>query len=158
MPVIHLTTKIIAPIERCFDLSRSIDLHLISTHHTKEKAIAGRTHGLIQLGETVTWQAFHFGIRQQLTSKITGYNYPTFFMDEMVKGVFSFITHEHHFHAEKEFTIMVDEFEYGSPLGILGHIADTLFLKGYLRRLLEDRNDCIRRYAESEMWKDVLIQ
>ena len=40
---IHLTTLITAPIERVFDLSRSINLHKISTAHTGEKAIAGVT-------------------------------------------------------------------------------------------------------------------
>lgn len=51
MPVIILHTQINAPIERCFDLSRSIDLHKISTAHTKEEAINGVTSGLINLDE-----------------------------------------------------------------------------------------------------------
>ena len=48
---IELLTEINAPIEKCFDLSRSIDLHLESTKQTGEEAIAGRTSGLIELGE-----------------------------------------------------------------------------------------------------------
>ena len=54
MPTIYLTIEINAPIERCFDLSRSIDLHTLSTSHTNEKAIAGVTSGLIGLNEEVT--------------------------------------------------------------------------------------------------------
>jgi len=54
MPVIELKTAIKAPVERCFDLSRSIDLHKISTAHTNEEAIAGVTSGLIGPNEWVT--------------------------------------------------------------------------------------------------------
>jgi hypothetical protein len=60
MPTINLTTEINAPIEICFDLSRSIDLHKHSMEHTGEEAIAGRTSGLIEDGEFVTWQAKTF--------------------------------------------------------------------------------------------------
>ena len=88
MPFIDIETTIKAPIERCFDLARSIDLHQISTSHTNETAIAGTTSGLIGLNETVTWEATHFGVRQQLTSRITEFEYPNLFTDEMVKGVF----------------------------------------------------------------------
>ncbi|MFX8875810.1 hypothetical protein ABTM97_19785, partial [Acinetobacter baumannii] len=75
-------------IEKCFDLARSIDLHQISTAETNEKAIAGKTNGLINLNETVTWEATHFGIRQKLTSKITKFDRPYHFRDEQVKGAF----------------------------------------------------------------------
>lgn len=62
-----------APPEVVFDLARSIDLHKLSTAHTGEEAIAGKTSGLIELGETVTWRARHFGVMQTLTSKVTGF-------------------------------------------------------------------------------------
>ena len=69
MPKIELTTIIDAPIERCFDLARSIDLHKLSTAGTDEEAIAGVMSGLIGKNEQVTWKAKHFGITQKLTSK-----------------------------------------------------------------------------------------
>src|SRR5690606_7488254 len=97
MPKIELTTEINSSLEICFDLSRSIDFHSISTAKTKEKAIAGRTKGLITLNETVTWQATHFGIRQKLTSKITAFDSPNYFIDEQIKGIFKSIHHLHTF-------------------------------------------------------------
>jgi ligand-binding SRPBCC domain-containing protein len=99
MPVIRLNTYILSDIETCFDLARSIDLHQISTAHTNEKAIAGTVNGLINLNEHVTWQAKHFGITQQLTSKITAFDRPLYFRDEQVKGAFKFIIHDHYFEA-----------------------------------------------------------
>lgn len=53
MLTIVLTTSIKADIAICFDLSRSIDLHQISTATTNEIAIDGTTSGLIKLGEHV---------------------------------------------------------------------------------------------------------
>jgi hypothetical protein len=73
---IEISTQINASLERCFDLSRSIDLHIGSTKQTGERAIAGRTSGLMELGETVTWRAKHFGVWQNLTSKITDLSTP----------------------------------------------------------------------------------
>ncbi len=158
MPVIHLQTRVNAPIETCFDLSRSIDLHTISTAQTKEKAIAGRTNGLIELNETVTWQATHFGIRQKLTSKITALERPFHFRDEQVKGAFKYIKHDHYFKQDNGFVIMKDVFEFGAPLGLLGRLANKLVLTKYLTRFLVERNDLIKEYAETEKWKTVLNQ
>jgi ligand-binding SRPBCC domain-containing protein len=97
MPTISLETTINAPAEVCFSLSRSIDLHIISTKHTGERAIAGVTSGLISLGESVTWRAKHFGVWQHLSTKITEYERPYYFADEMVEGAFKCFKHEHYF-------------------------------------------------------------
>lgn len=149
MPTIRLTTHIRASREVCFDLSRSIDLHMQSTAQTGERAIAGRTSGLIGPGETVTWRARHFGVWQNLTSKITGYDRPVYFVDEMVQGAFRSIRHEHRFEAADDGTVMYDIFAYQSPLGLVGRVADYLFLKRYMRWLLEERNAVIRAEAEA---------
>ena len=104
--IIELSTHINAPLERCFDLARSIDLHIISTKQTGEQAIAGRTSGLIELGETVTWRAKHFGVWQTLTSKITHFDHPNSFTDEMVEGAFKSFRHEHLFYAVNHQTVI----------------------------------------------------
>src|SRR3989441_7405591 len=95
MAIIRLETYINAPIERCFDLSLSVDLHRHSVAHTHERPVAGVTSGMMKLGDTVTWEAVHFGIKQHLTSKITAYERPYRFTDEMVQGAFQKITHIH---------------------------------------------------------------
>lgn len=150
MAKIELSTHINAPIERCFDLARSIDLHIESTRHTGEKAIAGRTSGLIGPGETVTWRAKHFGIRQNLTSKITAYDYPNSFADEMVEGAFKSFRHEHLFYAKNGGTVMKDVFTFESPWGIAGRLANFLFLRRYMTNLLKTRNRVIKNAAESD--------
>ncbi|WP_308992894.1 SRPBCC family protein [Mariniflexile litorale] len=156
MPRIELKTEIKANKNIVFDLSRSIDLHKISTEHTNEQAIAGKTNGLIGMNESVTWRAKHFGIYQNLTSKITEFNKPNYFADEMVKGAFKEFKHEHHFAELNEGTLMTDFFIYKSPFGILGKIADKLFLKKYMTQLLTERNRIVKDFAESDKWKEIL--
>ncbi|MFD1553886.1 cell division protein [Putridiphycobacter roseus] len=156
MPRIVLKTEIEAEIHIVFDLSRSIDLHKISTEHTNETAIAGKTSGLIELGECVTWRAKHFGIYQKLTSEITEFKKDEYFSDEMVSGAFKQFKHEHHFKNTNGKTLMTDYFDYISPFGILGRIVDKLFLKKYMTALLDKRNQTIKEFAESEKWKTVL--
>lgn len=153
MPTIHLKTFIQADIEIVFDLSRSIYLHTISAGKTGEKAIASKTSGLIGLNESVTWRAKHFGIYQTLTSKITDYDRPRYFMDEMVSGAFKSFKHEHHFARVDQGTLMTDHFHYQSPLGLLGHLADFLFLKEYMKNFLTKRNQVLKQYAETGVGK-----
>jgi ligand-binding SRPBCC domain-containing protein len=148
---IQLITFINAPIEKVFDLSRSIDLHMESTKQTGEKAIAGTTSGLIGLGQTVTWRAKHFGIWQTLTSKITEYDRPNLFVDEMVSGAFKSIRHEHHFTALVDQTIMEDIFEFESPLGTVGSLFNKLILTRYMTTLLKKRNTVIKEIAEKSV-------
>jgi len=156
MPRISIKTIVKADKKIVFDLSRSIDLHVISTVHTNERAIAGKTEGLINLNESVTWEAKHLGFKQHLTSKVTELESPNYFVDEMEKGAFKRFRHEHIFSDSSGWTIMQDEFDYTSPIGLLGKIADYLFLKKYMTRLLEKRNMTIKDFAESDKWKEVL--
>jgi ligand-binding SRPBCC domain-containing protein len=149
MTKIELSTPINAPIERCFDLARSIDLHQVSTKQTGEQAIAGRTSGLIGLGETVTWRAKHFGLWQTLTSKITEFDSPNSFTDEMVEGAFKSIRHQHLFYSIGKQTVMKDLFIFESPFGFLGRIANFLFLNRYMENLLAKRNKVIKEMAET---------
>ena len=156
MPIIKIETEINSNIKICFDLSRSIDLHKISTKQTNEKAISGKTSGLIKLNESVTWRAKHFGIYQKLTSKITEFEKPNYFVDEMVNGIFKKFKHEHKFINQNNKTLMIDIFDYESPFGILGKLADKLLVKQYMSKLLKERNQIIKEYAESNQWKKIL--
>ena len=149
MPLIRLETLINAPVERCFNLSLSVDLHRNSVAHTRERPVAGITSGVMKLGDTVTWEAVHFGIKQHLTSKITAYEYPYRFTDEMIKGIFQEITHRHEFVPQSPGTLMIDLFAFRAPLGIPGRLAEVLFLTHYMKRLLLIRNRYLKQVAEA---------
>jgi ligand-binding SRPBCC domain-containing protein len=157
MSKIHLTIFIAAPVERVFDLSRSISLHKISAAQTKEEAIAGVTTGLINLGETVTWQAKHLFKTRQHTSKITAMEKPVSFTDEMIKGDFKSFCHQHHFKVVDNGTIMIDIVEFESPYGVIGKFFNAIYLKKYLEKFLLKRNAVIKEYAETTKWKAILV-
>lgn len=157
MPKIHLTSFIAAPIQRVFDLSRSISLHKISTASTNEKAIAGTMNGLINKNETVTWKARHLFKTRRFTSKITEMQSPDFFIDEMVKGDFVSFHHQHHFKAVENGTIMIDLISFESPYGVIGKIVNSIFLTTYIKNFLIKRNAVIKDYAETQKWKPILM-
>jgi ligand-binding SRPBCC domain-containing protein len=146
---IHLETEIAAPIERVFDLARSIDFHQRSMAHMGEQAVAGRTSGLIGLGETVTWRARHLRRTWSLTSRITAFEPPTRFVDEQVSGPFAWFRHEHRFEAVPGGTRVIDDWEHAAPFGPIGKIVDALVLGRLLRRLLAQRNAALVREAEA---------
>jgi len=156
MPTIHLETKIKSTIEICFDLSRNIDLHKISTAETKERAIDGITSGLIGMGEYVTWEATHFGIKQKLKTRITGYDRPFHFRDEQEQGAFKYFTHDHYFEPKDDIVIMKDTFEFEAPFYFIGKIVSKLILTEYMTKFLVERNNIIKEYAECDKWKLIL--
>ncbi|PWS32968.1 SRPBCC family protein [Pedobacter paludis] len=148
MQTITIKTTIDAFIGKCFDLSRSIDLHVQSMRNSNEKAIGGKQSGLIELNEFVTWKAKHFGIYLKMTNKITVLEYPHLFIDEMIDGPFAKLRHQHKFKSIGSKTEMIDFFEFKAPFGIFGRLAERLFLKKYLEKLLIKRNKIIKLEAE----------
>jgi len=156
VPVIEFTTEVRAPIERIFDLARSVELHMDSTAQTGERAIAGVTSGLMGLGNEVTWRARHLGIWQHLTSRITAFERPRHFRDSMVRGAFRRFDHDHFFAQQGEITVMRDVFDFQSPFDILGRIADRVFLIAYMRHFLLTRCMLIKNVAETEQWRRYL--
>jgi ligand-binding SRPBCC domain-containing protein len=149
LAIIRVETDVNAPPALCFDLKRSVDLHMSSTGDSGERAVAGVTSGLIGDGQEVTWSARHFGVRQRLTSRITAFNPPRHFRDSLVRGAFARFDHDHYFEPHAGGTRMIDVFDYAAPLGPLGRLAEQLFLNRYMRRLLEERARGIKAVAES---------
>lgn len=157
MPNIYIETKIKAPIKRVFDLCRSVEVHEISTSHTHERAVDGVISGLLGINDIVTWEATHLGLRQQLTSRITVCDSPSFFQDRMVSGAFQSFTHNHYFRSENQITVVEDKFDYESPFGLIGIIFDSIILTKYMSSFLTRRLEIVKRIAESDEWKEYLI-
>lgn len=149
MPVISYEIYINAPIEVCFDLTRDVEIHTKTTAKTKERAVAGVTSGRMGEGDQVTWEAVHLGIKQKLTAKIVEMERPNRFTDVMVKGAFHSFTHTHEFIEKEDGTIMKDRFVYRSPLGVLGSLADKLFLQRYMNRFIVNRANELKKIAEN---------
>ncbi len=150
MTSLVVATRIEAPIERCFDLARSIEAHNESAAFSDERAIVpGRTSGLMEVGDLVTFEATHFGMRQRVTARITEMVRPNLFVDELVESAFHSLRHIHDFREIGGVTIMTDALEWRSPFGPLGVIADALVIKRHMRSFLERKQGNLKRMAEA---------
>ena len=149
-------TVIQAPIERCFDLARSVEVHLAGNRHWGETAEANGA-GLLNRGDCITWRARHFGIRWRLTSEITGMDRPTWFRDAQIRGPFGSMRHDHYFKPlAGGRTQMRDVFCFAAPIPVFGRLAEITFLGRNMLGLLRERNAVIKSIAESEEWRRYL--
>ena len=156
MPFIHLTTFIAAPAERVFDLSRSVSLHKYSMSRYDESIIDGTISGLMDKDQTVTWKARHLLKNRTIKVKISQLERPAYFLDEQVQGPFQMMKHEHYFKPIENGTIMIDQFWFEIPRGMLGRLINRLYLEKYMVRLLNERNEIIKKVAEGNQWKQYL--
>ena len=156
MPFIHLTTFIAAPQERVFDLGRSVDLHKHSMSAHEEKIIDGTMSGLMNLNDTVTWTARHLMKQRILKIQITKMQRPDFFVDEQLRGDFVIMKHEHYFKPIENGTLMIDQFHFEAPRGIIGKLLNKFYLEKYMTRLLVARNEMIKKVAEGNQWKQYI--
>lgn len=149
MTQIKTSTTINAPIEIVFNNCRNIDIHQYSASKTNEKAIVGRTSGLIDKGETVTWEGKHFGIYIQHESIISEMNFPNYFVDEQLKGQFKSFKHQHFFTQKENQTIMTDILDYETPFGFIGKLFDKLLLVNHLTNFIIYRNAILKELSEN---------
>jgi ligand-binding SRPBCC domain-containing protein len=159
MVTLEEITVIHAPIERCFDLARSVEVHLAGNVHSGEAAVAmaGVTSGLVGMAQRVTWRAKHFGAWHTLTSEITAMDRPAYFQDTMIHGIFRFMKHDHFFRLlSGDETEMKDVFSFAAPLPGLGWVAEIMLLRRYMLALLRERNTALKRIAESPEWRRYL--
>ena len=149
MGAITVETRIRAPIEICFDLARDVTAHAESAAFSSERVVApGRTQGLLELGDTVAFEGRHFGITQRFVARITVMDRPNQFVDEMVDGAFKWLRHVHEFESNDGLTIMRDRLEWKAPFGLIGHLADLLFLKRHMCWFVATKQNALKQIAE----------
>ena len=148
MIVIEHSTFVRAPAEVCFDLARDVDDHVECMKATGERVVGGKMTGLLELGDTMTLEARHFGIRFRMTAKITEMEAPSRFVDEMAAGPFKRLWHVHLFESEGGGTRMSDRMEVTAPFGPLGRVAERVFVGRRLTSVLETRHAHIKETAE----------
>lgn len=156
MPRIHLTTFIHAPANRVFSLCRSIGLHKAFLRTLPFGDVEGGTNGFADQNDKISFSLHYLGRKRTLTSRITTFRPAEEFISTQVEGSFRALTHEQHFKAAENGTILIDVVDYILPFGFLGALADRMFFHAYLKRQLEDRNRFVKLYAESEKWKVII--
>ncbi len=157
MPFIHLTTFIAAPVERVFDLSRSIELHKHSMKKFELRPVAGRISGLMESGDTITWNAKHFKKKRVQIIKVVALEKPSVYIEEQTIGDLKVMKHEHYFKPCNNGSLMIDQLTFEFRDSFLGRLFNNLYLTNYMNNLLEERNSIIKEVAESNRWKHFLI-
>ena len=155
MPTLIIETEINASPAVCFGFIRDVSLRLQTPGKTDKTAFAGKSHGEIELGETVTFEETRFGLTQRLIVKVTELEKPFCFTDEMIEGNFKAFKHIHEFIPQNNQTLLRDTLVWTSPLGILGKLADLLLLKDHLRKVVLRRNAELKKAAEDCKQKDL---
>lgn len=148
-------TEIEAPADDVFRMSLGVDAHIASTPGSGEQAIAGTTSGQLDLGDTVTWRARHFGIWWRMTSRISELERPTRFVDEQVHGPFARFRHEHLFRDVGSRTEMVDHVELVAPAGWLGRPIERWIIGPYIEQLIRQRNSILRDLLEADEYPPI---
>ncbi|MDO7875895.1 SRPBCC family protein [Hymenobacter sp. ASUV-10] len=146
-----MSTFIAAPPAACYALALNTQAHAESAKQTGERVLAAPPGGQLQLGDVVTWEGRHFGLRQHLTVRITAATPPTHFRDEQVRGAFRWLRHDHYFEAVAGGTHMRDVFDFQSPVGFVGRWFEQLFLTRYLTDFLRQRNAVLKQMLEAEI-------
>jgi len=150
VPRVVIETWIAAPPERVFDLARDVGAHAASAEFSRERVVPpGRTEGLLEAGDLVTFEGVHFGLRQRATARIVFVDRPRRFDDELVRSAFRRLHHAHEFEPSNGGTLMRDTLEWVSPFGILGRIADRLAVIRHMRWFVTTKQLALKRIAEA---------
>ena len=72
-------------------------------------------------------------------TKITEVSEGQYFVDEQKKGPYKYWRHVHTFEDKGDHVLMTDDLEYALPLGILGQIAHSIFVKNKLNQIFNYR-------------------
>ncbi|TDQ07356.1 SRPBCC family protein [Pedobacter metabolipauper] len=79
------------------------------------------------------------GIKINWMTEITQVEEEQYFIDEQRFGPYKFWHHQHHFKAIAGGTEMSDILTYGLPMGILGNIANSVFVANKLQQIFNFR-------------------
>ncbi|MBX3022273.1 MAG: SRPBCC family protein [Bdellovibrionales bacterium] len=121
-----------------FLMAPSIDVQVLSPEVDMKRGTEAHFN-MTRLGMT---QSIRFRIEDVLRGSRLTYR--------QVEGLFAAWTHTMKFdeHGEKE-TLVTDLVDYQVPLGLFGHLADDLLIKGDMRKLLAHRLQKAREHFDS---------
>jgi uncharacterized protein len=99
----------------------------------------------MKTGALIDYTIRIMGIRWHWRTIISTYDPPHKFIDEQLMGPYAFWHHTHAFKQVKDGTLISDEVRYAIPLGILGRLAQALFVKRQLEHIFDYRRKTINQ-------------
>ncbi len=79
--------------------------------------------------------------------------FPTYFVDEQLKGNFKTFKHQHFFVQKENYVEVTDILEYETPFGVFGKLFDKLLLKKHLTNFIVHRNAVLKNLAEKQTFQ-----
>lgn len=102
----------------------------------------------MKVGTLIDYTIKVLGLRVRWTTLITTYNPPHKFVDEQLRGPYSFWHHTHSFGAVAGGTMIIDDVCYALPLGFLGRLAHALVVRRDLESIFRHREKIIAELFE----------
>lgn len=157
--ILRDTQLVHAPIDRCFQLSCSLEL----VHDELGMvAVSDKKDGLVEGGDIIRWEGWQLGLKHFHVSHISGFQEPVFMQDTMLDGRFKAFQHDHHFREVpggvngRPSTQLEDELRFSLPFGALGSLVARYIMVPHIRKLLRSRFLRIQRIAEGSDWQRYL--
>lgn len=97
----------------------------------------------MRVGALIDYRLRVHGIPLRWTSRIEGWEPGRSFVDRQLRGPYGLWHHRHTFAADGEDTIVRDTVDYGLPLGPLGELAHTTFVRRDLERIFAYRRRAV---------------
>lgn len=90
------------------------------------------------------------GIKMDWVTEITHVHEPRFFVDEQRFGPYALWHHQHHFKEVPGGVEMTDEVNYAIPFGVLGRIANFIFVGKEVNRIFDYRFKILEEYFKAK--------
>ena len=97
----------------------------------------------MKTGQVIDYLIRLKGIKIRWSSLITSYEPPHSFVDEQIRGPFSNWIHSHIFKEKNGGTIIIDQIDYSIPFGLIGGIANYIFVEKDLGYIFDYREKAI---------------
>ena len=94
-------------------------------------------------GQVIEYKIRLRGIPMKWKSRISSYNPPHSFIDEQIKGPYSYWHHTHIFKVNGNGTDIIDHVKYNLPFGLIGVFANYFFVNKDLKKIFKYRKSTI---------------
>jgi len=102
----------------------------------------------MEKGSLIDYTIRLFGVPIHWRTLISDYEPPFRFVDQQIKGPYTFWHHTHTFKLVEGGVEIIDDVKYSLPLGWLGTLAHAIWVRKDLEKIFEYRKSVIQNYFE----------
>ena len=103
----------------------------------------------MEKGSLIDYTIRLFGISIHWRTLISDYEPPFRFVDQQIKGPYTFWHHTHTFKLVEGGVEIIDQVKYSLPLGWLGTLAHAIWVRKDLEKIFEYRKTVIQHYFDT---------